>query len=59
VLQKEVLANHRSSRPQPRFHSHLGCAHFYKLGNHFIYPGKKHAELDKLIGQQVEIRAKP
>lgn len=33
-------------------------AHFYKLNNRLIYPSKKHPELDKLVGQQVEIRGK-
>jgi RNA polymerase sigma factor (sigma-70 family) len=33
--------------------------HLYRLGKRLIYPGRKHVELDKLIGQKVEIRGKP
>lgn len=34
-------------------------AHYYKLNERLLYPGKKHPELEKLIGQKVEIRGKP
>jgi len=32
--------------------------HRYKLGDRDIYPGKEHPELEKLIGQKVEVRGK-
>jgi len=33
--------------------------HRYKLGDRFIYPGREHPELEKLIGREVEVRGKP
>lgn len=32
--------------------------HRYKVGERFLYPGKEHPDLEKLIGQKVEIRGK-
>ena len=33
--------------------------HRYKLGDRFLYPGKEHPDLEKLVGQKVEVRGKP
>jgi len=33
--------------------------HSYKLGDRFLYPGRKHNELERLVGKKVEIRGKP
>jgi hypothetical protein len=34
-------------------------SHRYKLGERFLYPGKQNPELEKLVGQNVEVRGKP
>lgn len=31
----------------------------YQLGDRFIYPGKENADLEKLVGQKVEVKGKP
>ncbi|MGA2618050.1 MAG: hypothetical protein ABSF26_10605 [Thermoguttaceae bacterium] len=39
--------------------STLMRSHRYQLGDRFIYPGKEHPELEKLVGQKIEVRGKP
>jgi hypothetical protein len=39
--------------------STLMRSHRYKLGDRFLYPGKENPDLEKLVGQKVEVRGKP
>lgn len=39
--------------------STLMRSHRYQLGDRFLYPGKEHPELEKMVGQPVEVRGKP
>jgi hypothetical protein len=54
---EQVFRGTLQRHQEPEF-SILQRPHRYKLGDRFIYPGKEHPELEKLVGQEVEVRGK-
>jgi len=56
---ERVFTGRLERHQQKGMASTLMRSHRYKLGDRFLYPGKKHPELEKLVGQQVEVRGKP